>query len=77
MKRLAIAFAAVCGIVSAAFAASCIVSGSTARPLSGTTAAAPGLLPGALQAVAKTSCNGVLGGRLNACPPSGYYITVR
>ena len=75
MKRLAIVLATVCGIETSVFAATCIVSGSTVRPLSATTAAASGSLTGTLQTVVKTSSFGILSGRLGL--PLGMRIFLR
>lgn len=76
MKRLAVLLATVCGIETSVFAASCIVSGSTARPLSATTTAASGSLAGTLQTVVKTSSFGILSGQLSGLP-SGKMIILR
>ncbi len=65
-------------LAASAETATCIVSGSTARPLPGTTTVSDGLLGRSLDAVTRTTCSGVLSGRLDRRPPSkGLWIFLR
>ena len=56
--------------------ATCIVSGSTERPLPGTVTLSSSALSGALDAVTRTSASCALNGALNSCEPAGGTIIV-
>ena len=65
-KTLLPSLLAIAALAATAETITCIVSGSTARPLSGTTTAASGLLDGCMDAITRTSSFGSLSGSLDA-----------